>query len=83
MTHQCNSYCKYSEHCDMVFTGDTELHIAALRITQILKSNHGVKVIKVQSALQPTIGESTAGNPINRDGWWLAWWTGSALDPAA
>ncbi|MDA0733637.1 MAG: hypothetical protein O2909_03160 [Chloroflexi bacterium] len=83
MTHQCNSYCKHSEHCDMVFTGDTELHIAALRITQILKSNHGVQVVKVQSALQPAIGDSLAGSPISRAGWWLAWWTGHALDRAA
>ena len=83
MTHQCNSYCKNSEHCDMVFTGDTELHIAAPRIARILKSDHGVKVIKVQPSLQATAGEFSGSGDINGNGWWLTWWTGSTLEEAA
>ena len=69
--HECNCYCKNSEHCDIVFTGDTELYLAAPRIAQILSNDHGVKVIKVQPAMQPA---TEATSTSDRGGWWLTWW---------
>jgi hypothetical protein len=83
MTHECNSYCKNSEHCDMVFTGDTDLHIAAPRIAEILSKDHGVKVVKVQPALGPANVESTKVDSMGRGGWWLTWWTAPALGKVA
>lgn len=75
MTHECNAYCKNSEHCDMVFTGDAELHIAAPRIAQIMGDDYGVRVIKVQPALQPAA--AWLGRTEDKGGWWLTWWVES------
>ncbi len=50
MNHECNGYCEYGKHCDLVFTGDTELVIAAPTIARIMDSDHGLQVLKVQPA---------------------------------
>ncbi len=76
MNHECNGYCGNGKHCDLVFTGDTELLVAAPRIARILDSDHGVQVVKVQAAAETAKTAMTSQPGTWEDGgWWLVWWT--------
>jgi hypothetical protein len=75
LVHECNSHCGSSEHCDMVYIGEVDLHLAAPKIAQILQSDYGVKVVKVQAAPEPAVSSASSRDAESgAGGWWLTWW---------
>lgn len=75
LVHECNSHCGSSERCDMVYTGHVDLQLAAPKIAQILQTDYGVKVVKVQAAPEPAVGNASSQDvESGAGGWWLTCW---------